>query len=433
VPDGVTPDTVAPGGGHRGRPALSRCVAVSTTGFAGEYWGRRPLLTRAKEFETAGFADLLSVEDVDDLLGRRGLRTPFLRIAKDGAVLPASRFTGGGGAGAEVADQVIDEKILSLYAGGATLVLQGLHRLWPPLVDFAGRLGAELGCPVQVNAYVTPPGNRGFAAHYDTHDVVVLQVDGRKRWQIHPPVLVDPLERQPSGARAEEVAATTSGPPELDVVLAPGDSLYLPRGWLHAAEALGERTVHLTLGLRRPTRYTLVEALLRLAAGDERLRAGLPLGLDLTDPGQLGPSLSDTVAALRGWLSTVDPSEVSEQLRPAQWASRRPAPIRPLAQAAALSTVEHSTMVRARPGLRWRLVPAAEGQVALSLPDRTVTFPAWCAGAVRAALRGGPIRVADLPGLDAEDQVVLVRRLLREAALVPLVPVSSTEPPGTTG
>jgi hypothetical protein len=47
---------------------------------------------------------------------------------------------------------------------GSTLVLQGLHRTWPPLVDFATDLASELGHPVQVNAYITPAENRGFAA-----------------------------------------------------------------------------------------------------------------------------------------------------------------------------------------------------------------------------------------------------------------------------
>ena len=151
------------------------------------------------------------------------------------------------------------------YADGATLVLQGLHRIWPPLIDFARRLGAELRQPLQVNAYLTPAGNKGFATHYDTHDVFVLQVDGTKRWRIHEPVLPDPLERQAWGGRKDEVTATADGPPALDVVLAPGDALYLPRGWLHSAEAQGERSLHLTIGVRALTRYALVEELLGLA------------------------------------------------------------------------------------------------------------------------------------------------------------------------
>jgi len=409
-------DGTAPGG-QGGRPALARCTVAA--GFADRYWGRAPLLTRAAEFGAeAGFADLLDADAVDELLSVRGLRTPFLRVAKDGAIVPPARYTGSAGAGAEIADQVRDDEVLDLYASGATLVLQGLHRLWPPLVDFAGRLAEELGCPVQVNAYVTPAGNRGFAAHYDTHDVFVLQVQGRKRWRIHPPVLVDPLERQPWGGIAGEVGATADGPPALDAVLAPGDALYLPRGWLHSAEALGEPTIHLTLGLRRPTRYTIVEALLALAAQDPEIRAGLPLGTDVGDPTHLAKHLEGTVAALTSWLSTVDVDVVAERLRPVEWRGRRPAPVRPLAQAAAADEVRADTVLTLRPGLRWRLVPAGAGRVTLRLAHRTVDLPEFCAPAVEAALSGTPVRVGDLPGLDADDQLVLARRLLREAVTV---------------
>ena len=194
-------------------------------------------------------------------------------MAKDGKVVPAARYTGGGGTGAEIGDQVLDEKVLALYADGATLVLQGLHRIWPPLIDFARELGADLGQPLQINAYLTPPGNQGFATHYDTHDVFVLQVDGRKRWRIHEPVLADPLDRQAWGGRADEVSATASGEPAIDVVLEPGDALYLPRGWLHSAQAQGDSSLHLTVGIRALTRYALVEELLGLAA-EEPAAAG---------------------------------------------------------------------------------------------------------------------------------------------------------------
>jgi bifunctional lysine-specific demethylase and histidyl-hydroxylase NO66 len=194
---------------------LRRCVCVDADDFARHYWGRKALLSRAAELmaasgEPAGFADLLSPHDADELLSRRGLRIPFLRIAQEGRVLPSDEFTGSGGAGAEIADQVLDEQVLAHYAQGATLVLQGLHRLWPPLIDFAGRLAAELVVPVGVNAYLTPSGNRGFATHYDTHDVFVLQVSGRKRWRVHEPVIAEPLDRQPWGGRADEVGAVAT-------------------------------------------------------------------------------------------------------------------------------------------------------------------------------------------------------------------------------
>ncbi|MEU4782699.1 cupin domain-containing protein [Micromonospora sp. NPDC023633] len=418
---------IDPPGGH-GRPAvpseaaaaLARCVSVEPAKFAAAHWGRTPLLSRADELPNpAGFTDLLSPADADELLSRRGLRTPFLRIAKDGQLVPVARFTGGGGAGAEIADQVLDERVLELYAGGATLVLQGLHRTWPALIDFTRELGTAVGQPLQVNAYLTPAGSQGFATHYDTHDVFVLQVDGRKHWRIHPPVLPDPLEKQTWGGRADEVAATADGPAALDVVLAPGDALYLPRGWLHSAQAQESSSLHLTVGVRALTRYAMVEELLALAAEDQRLRATLPFGTDVADPDAIEPELTETVEALRDWLLRADPAVVAARLRQRAWPAARPAPIRPLAQAAALAALDVDTRLASRPGLRWRLTPRGD-RVALVLFDRTITLPASCAPAVHALLGAKSVRVGDLPGLDDDaDRLTLARRLLREAVLVP--------------
>ncbi|SCL72484.1 Cupin superfamily protein [Micromonospora citrea] len=418
---------IDPPGGH-GRPAvpsaadaaLTRCVSVEPAKFAAAHWGRTPLLSRADELpNAAGFTDLLSPADADELLSRRGLRSPFLRVAKDGQLVPAARFTGGGGAGAEIGDQVLDERVLELYADGATLVLQGLHRTWPALIDFARDLGAAVGQPLQVNAYLTPAGSQGFATHYDTHDVFVLQVDGRKHWRIHPPVLPDPLEKQPWGGRADEVAATADGPPALDVVLAPGDALYLPRGWLHSAQAQESSSLHLTVGVRALTRYALVEELLALAAEDQRLRATLPFGTDVADPDAIEPELTETVEALRDWLLRAEPAAVAARLRQRAWPAARPAPIRPLAQTNALAALGTDTRLAPRPGLRWQLAPQGD-RLALRLFDRTITLPATCEPAVRALLTGEAARVGDLPGLDDDaDRITLARRLLREAVLVP--------------
>ncbi|RIV41379.1 cupin domain-containing protein [Micromonospora radicis] len=412
--------------GGTGRPAvpypsaLARCVSVEPAKFAAAHWGQTPLLSRCAELPNpAGFTDLLSPDDADELLSRRGLRTPFLRVAKDGQVLPAARYTGGGGAGAEIGDQVLDEKILELYAGGATLVLQGLHRNWPPLIDFTRELSHAVGQPLQVNAYLTPPGSQGFATHYDTHDVFVLQVDGRKHWRIHPPVLPDPLERQPWGGRADEITATAQGPAALDVLLEPGDALYLPRGWLHSAQAQESSSLHLTVGIRAVTRYALVEELLALAAEDRRLRATLPLGIDLADPDAIEPELTETVEALRDWLLRAEPAAVADRLRQRVWPASRPAPIRPLAQAAALHTLTADSRVAVRPGLRWQLTGDGD-RVALRLFDRTITLPAQCEPAVRALLTGAVTRVGDLPALETDaDRLTLTRRLLREALLTP--------------
>lgn len=389
--------------------ALRRCVGSAA--FGDEYWGVRPMLRRS-----AGFADLLDLDAVDELLSDRGLRTPFVRVVRDGRVQPASAFTGGGGLGAEVTDQVRDDLLMGLLSEGATVVLQGLHRTWPPLREFCADLAASLGCAVQANAYLTPGGGTGFAAHYDTHDVLVLQIAGSKHWRVHEPVLVDPLEPQPWGGRADEVSAQASGPPVLDHVMSPGDVLYLPRGWLHAASALDGFSLHVTLGLRRPTRYSIVEALLGLAAGHQPLRGGLPLGVDIADPAELAPHLQGTIVRLREWLSSVDAETVAGRLRTPQWTATRPGPVRPVAQVAFAASVGLDDRMVLRTGLRFTF-----DRSRLRLPDKVITFPPACSDAVAVILEGKPVRVGDLAGLDDPSRLVLARRLLLEGVAVPEV------------
>jgi hypothetical protein len=249
--------------------------------------------------------------------------------------------------------------------------------------------------------------------------VFVLQVDGTKRWRIHEPVLPDPLERTPWGGRKEEVSATADGPAALDVVLAPGDALYLPRGWLHSAEAQGERSLHLTVGVRALTRYALVEELLGLAVQDRRLRATLPFGMDVGDPGQVSAELTETVTALRDWLQTADPAAVADRLRERAWPASRPAPVGPLAQLDFADRLGPDSRVAVRDGLRWRITADSPEHVVLRLTGRTLRFPAYCGPALRTVLGGGVHRVGDLPLDDDPDRLVLARRLLREALVVP--------------
>jgi hypothetical protein len=246
----------------------------------------------------------------------------------------------------------------------------------------------------------------------------VLQLAGRKRWTIHAPVHPDPLRTQPWSGHAAAVAARAGDAPTIDTVLEPGDAMYLPRGWLHAATALGEVSAHLTVGIHVVTRFALVEALAALVADDPRLRASLPLGVDVADPAALAPHLDAVRAALVEALDGVSAASVARRVRGRVWSGTRPEPIGPVAVAAFAEGLSVGDTVRARVGLRSRLT-ADGGRAVLALPDRTVTLPGSTAEALRTLLGPHPSTVGDLPGLDDADQLVLVRRLLREGVVVP--------------
>ncbi|WP_375493746.1 cupin domain-containing protein, partial [uncultured Jatrophihabitans sp.] len=398
--------------------ALARCITCGVDEFADRYWAQAPLLSRAAELPPGGFFDLLDANAVDELVSERGLRTPFLRMAKDGDVLPGARFTRGGGAGATIADQVADDKVLAAIGDGATLVLQALHRTWPPLVRFGSELAAELGHPVQINAYITPPQNQGFAPHYDVHDVLVLQVAGRKKWTIHEPVVTAPLDNQPWDQRKDAVAARAAERPLIDTVLEPGDALYLPRGTIHAAQALGETSIHLTVGIHPVTRYQLARHLLDLAQDNAALRTSLPMGVDLADPALLAEHLRATADALSADAAQADAAEIARRVGTDLMRRTRPEPIGPLAQLVAADALTGDTPLVLRAGLRLRVETTADA-VRLVLLDRTVELPAVAADAVKTLTSVAGCTPAELPGLDADEQLTVCRRLVREGVLRP--------------
>lgn len=355
---------------------LARLVADRSS--LEQRWGREPLLTRAAELP-APFADLLDHEGVDELLSTRGLRIPFVRVAKGGRTLPERAFTRPGGVGATVADQVADDDLLRLFADGHTLVLQALHRTWAPVMRLVADLEDDLGHPVQANAYVTPPQSTGFAAHYDVHDVFVLQVAGEKSWRVHAPVHEHPLRDEPWDRRADAVAARAEEAPYLEATLRPGDCLYLPRGWLHAATALGGVSTHLTLGVHTWHGGHVLDALVDAArsrlAGDPALRASLPLGADPSDPTTYAAQLVSAREALRAALDDLDDAAVAAVLadRARQGRAAPVAPVRSVEDLALMSAAPEGWQVVLRPHLAAHLDDAGEGRARLVSRAGSVT------------------------------------------------------------
>jgi lysine-specific demethylase/histidyl-hydroxylase NO66 len=362
--------------------ALARLVAVERDQFAAEYWGQEPLLSPAADLP-GGFFKLFDANAIDEVVSQRGLRTPFLRVAKNGTTLGDKAFTAPGGVGAGIADQVSDDRLVRLFADGSTIVLQALHRVWPPILEFCQRLAAELGHPVQANAYVTPPQNQGFSAHYDVHDVFVLQIEGQKRWRIHRPVLASPLRDQPWSDRRADVEKRAEETPLMETLLKPGDCLYLPRGYMHAATALGGVSTHLTLGIHVWTRFALAEQLVHQAlqtlADDPVMRASLPLGVEVANPTETRQDFDVVTALLTDAVEYADLDRISESLSGAARSNQRAAPIGPLKQlrdadamtvdtqlvlrrhlAASVDHTGSRTLVRSRAGD----LEVAEGEVA---------------------------------------------------------------------
>lgn len=337
-----------------GAAALGRLLGgLPPDQFAREHWGAYPYRAHAGDVR-----DLFSSAAVDELISVRGLRTPFLRIAKNGRTYADREFTSGGGVGAAVGDQLSDDLIWRHFESGATLVLQGLHRTYEPVLRFTQDLAADLGHPCQVNAYITPPQSTGFSDHYDVHDVFVVQIEGEKQWRIREPVWPLPLRDQPWDLHKDAIAEAAQGEPLDEFVMRPGDVLYLPRGYLHSATALGDVSIHLTIGVHQWTRHHIAEQLTSAALGSlgpqSRMRDSLPLGIDVSAVAELGDDIAAVREALVEAVSTVPDHVIASALGAKARGAQRTGPLAPLAQLAAARSGVEQVVLRAH--LQPRLV-----------------------------------------------------------------------------
>ena len=343
--------------------------------------------------EPEALTRLLSLDDVDHLLTATAIRTPSVRLARDGAVLPEPSYTRGATlAGKPLTGLVDGRKVLRLFDEGATVVLQGLHRYWPPLTELVAELELELGHPCQANAYLTPPSAQGFAVHTDTHDVFVFQTHGSKLWEIQDP--------------------HTEGPGPVEVQLVPGLVVYLPTGTPHAARAQETVSLHVTLGINQLTWRTLLESALRgvLDGADAHLPAGY-----LDDPGALADGLRARLDQLVAEVRRVDAAAVADRQVTDFLRTRNPRLRGGLVDLVAARGLDDHTRLRRRPG--HPCVIREEGQrLRLLLGDRELGMPAWVRPAVEALRAEAAFTPADLP-LDPESRLVLCRRLLREGLL----------------
>jgi len=163
-----------------------------------------------------------------------------------------------------------------------------------------------------------------------------LQIEGEKRWRIHRPVLESPLRDQPWADRKAQVEKRAQEPPLIEALLRPGDCLYLPRGFLHAATALGGVSTHLTLGVHVWTRYALAEQLmhqtLQTLANNPAVRGTLALGLDVADASELRQDAEFISAALIDAVRHADIDQISEALLRNARSNQRAEPVGPLKQ-----------------------------------------------------------------------------------------------------
>lgn len=269
----------------RSRAVLGKLGDLPIAQFMREHWQRRPLLVRdALPMNTplvswADMAEFATRDDVESRLVKRGKRGWDLT---HGPIAMLPKHT---------------QRNWTLLVQGVDLHSDLVHDL---LARFRFVPDARLD---DVMVSIASDGG-GVGPHWDSYDVFLLQLEGRRRWRVgptgypeNPPACIPDL---PLKIIADPVF-------DSEYLLEPGDMLYLPPGWAHDGVALGPCTT-LSVGFRTPGHDELLAAWLndqsdRLGSDTKRYRDP---GIAATSrPGEIPPRLAATMSGwLRAWRPT---------------------------------------------------------------------------------------------------------------------------------
>jgi ribosomal protein L16 Arg81 hydroxylase len=301
----------------------------------------------------------------------------------------------------------------SLYQSfleGSTINVNFIDRQFPALNRLCRTMEQLFHFPSGANLYLTPPKSQGFSAHYDTHDVFVLQISGEKRWDIWAPTYSLPLRES-----NQPVPRDLAGPAE-SILLKPGDLLYLPRGFIHQAYTENEVTLHVTVRVEPLRWLDLAIAALKLTAEQTpALREALPPGFlhdtNLSKTARnhlrdlLGPLVqdSDILAGV-----TVLGKELTSKLFPLL--DNR------FETLGAIGSLSQASVLRKRDGTV-SFLESANGRLNLYFGGNLTSVPQRVSPALEFIIANDTFTVEAIPGLDESSRLVLARRLVKAGYL----------------
>lgn len=220
---------------------------------------------------------LVGFDDLNALLAACAPEPPRLRLHRDGSPVPVERYTEAGTASRAARRVVRPEALYRELREGASLVLDGLDRMHPPVAAAADDLMRLVRERVQANMYLIWGESRGFDTHWDDHDTVIVQVEGAKHWQVHGPgSRTHPMKDDVDHAHTPPRDADGGLQIVWEGVLRPGQVLHVPRGWWHTVTGTGDVSLHLTFGFTRATGVDWAQALVRRLTEEEGFRRDLP-------------------------------------------------------------------------------------------------------------------------------------------------------------
>jgi len=381
--------------------------------FLENYYEKKTLLVERNEKDY--FTNILNRDDIDRLFLCTAIAKSAIRATKDGNEVHSDRFS----AGSSLSTFASNDRLLKLFASGHTIIINSGDRVFPNLDRYCDELENELRFRVQPNIYVTPFDAQGFATHYDSHDVFILQVMGSKNWRI----FNTPVEL-PSKRQAHKKGTYTLEDPEMEFTLSEGDSIYIPRGVLHDANTNGVSSAHITLGLHPTYRFDLIQELTYFAQDMPEFRKAIPLGL-LSDAEKRSAG-KDFREILQRLIDTVDVEDLIQRRYQHFVTDRNLDARNRFKDLAELNKLNLDTVARKRPSSLY-FITRDEQSITIEFSGNKVPILPFLEPALDFLLGDDPFAVRDIKGfLSDKGRLELVEKFI-QTGFLEIVEINASE------
>jgi len=140
--------------------------------------------------------------------------------------------------------EFVNRRVLQQHLeNGAACLLEGVDILEPEVNLLAATLDRSHSCTFSNGVvFFSQRGNEAYRGHLDTDDVLAIHLAGAKKWRLH-------ARQAPRRSHLVELEESEMGPLEAELVMRPGDVLFLRSGTPHRVETVGDYSMHLSFDI----------------------------------------------------------------------------------------------------------------------------------------------------------------------------------------
>ena len=215
---------------------LTHIATLSVEKFMTEYWHLKPYLFRQA---FPDFEPLCDFDTIAEMASDEDIESRLIQYTKTGWTLEHGPF----------------DELPSMRKKAWTVLIQGIDHHLPEAYDLLQLFRFIPDARLDDVMLSLASDGGGVGPHYDSYDVFLLQMHGKRRWKIGPLPNKELEEGVP-------LKILKNFEPTEEFVLEPGDMLYLPPNYGHDGIAEGTCST-LSIGFRAPTQAEVLSGILR--------------------------------------------------------------------------------------------------------------------------------------------------------------------------